>query len=230
VVAATKGGAKLHQSQQCIDLIKNILSLGFTKPYKPMKTQFIKGLAWMILVAVVTGCAVHHLYSRVPKPEQEEVVKQPEPIVEQIDPTSLRGVEAVVYVFKDTEYRHLLRYIVAQCQFESYGFSSRLYQKDRNFTGMGVAYKREQPRSGINKSGEHGRPTAIFASDYDCAMDLLAWYRQHEEFKKPMTLPEYTMELRKKAYFMCSVDHYQRGIERWMAGEKELAEWLYAPM
>jgi hypothetical protein len=143
------------------------------------------------------------------------------------DPTTLVGEAAIRYVFENSEFKNQTEFIVAQCKFESYNFRSNLYMRDRNFVGMGIAYSRNQIRIGINKNGEHGRPTAIYQSDYDCAIDLLDWYRYHGEYFLDACNPtQFVTKLKEKRYFGVRTSHYLNGVNRWMQDKEAKAEWL----
>jgi hypothetical protein len=149
------------------------------------------------------------------------------PCVEVFDPQDLIGEDAVRYVFNNSEFVAQTEFIVAQCKFESYNFQSNLYLKDHNFVGMGVAYKRPQNRIGTNRKGEHGRPTAVYATDYDCALDLLSWYQHHGNyFCESYTPDEFVTKLKEKRYFGAKHSIYLNGVKRWMDDKPDKAYWL----
>jgi len=144
-----------------------------------------------------------------------------------INTESLVGEEAVRYVFDRSEFSGITDFVVAQAKFESYNFRSGLYIKNHNFVGMGVSYKRPQNRIGINRQGERGRPTAIYASDYDCAMDLLSWYRLHGSHFCEVDSPElFVSKLKIKNYFGAPEKVYLKGVKRWLSEQEAKAYWI----
>jgi hypothetical protein len=147
--------------------------------------------------------------------------------VDTFDPEDLQGEQVIRYVFSNSEFAHLTDLVVAQCKFESYGFASSLYKSTRNFSGMGIAYKRNQLRSGINPKGEYGRPTAIYRSDYQAALDLLDWYTFHGTyFCGEVTSNEFVRKLKRKRYFGIYYSRYLGGVNRYLEDKEDLAPWL----
>jgi len=110
---------------------------------------------------------------------------------------------------KNKDYSPLAKYVFAQWQFESANFSSDLYKRAANASGMRVASQRKQAK--IGESNKY----AVYKDWQQCAEDLVLWFDARNFPTMLSSLDNYVMDCKKRGYFTANEASYLAGVKRY---------------
>jgi len=105
------------------------------------------------------------------------------------------------------EFKELAPFVFSQWQFESGNFNSSLYQRAANGSGMRIAQKREQVRTGESNG------YAVYKDWQQCAEDLVLYFRYVRFPQTIESVSQYAFELKKRSYFGAELGQYTKGVQ-----------------
>jgi hypothetical protein len=97
-------------------------------------------------------------------------------------------------------------FILAQWKFETGNYKSSLFNRANNATGMRIASKRKQVRTGETNG------YAVYKDLHQCAEDLGLWF-DYVNFPQAKSLREYVEALKQKGYFTAPLEKYYNGVK-----------------
>lgn len=124
------------------------------------------------------------------------------------------GLIAIVYVII-SEYRQLLRYMIAQAKVETDGFTSRVYLIDNNLYGMKV---NSRPLETPGLMSPEGNRYAHYRNDFDSIRDFVAWLRQTKFPTSVSGAEQYATEMKQRGYYGPSANQYAQNLNFWIYG------------
>lgn len=107
------------------------------------------------------------------------------------------------------DYSALTNFVFAQWQFESANFTSDLYKRAANASGMRIATQRKQER--IGESNKY----AVYENWQQCARDLVLWFDARQFPVQIGSLQNYVIECKKRGYFTANETKYYQGVLRY---------------
>ena len=116
-----------------------------------------------------------------------------------------------------SQFRGLLKYIVAQAQHETGNFTSTVYLQDHNLFGMKWTNggRGQIATQGIQSpEGDH---YAHYANDSESVIDLLKWMA-YTNFPTTVTdVNQYGTELKNRGYFTAGLTSYVGALLNWLS-------------
>jgi len=110
---------------------------------------------------------------------------------------------------KNNDYSTLAPYVFAQWQFETANFTSSLFDRANNASGMRIAAQREQKRTGETNG------YAEYANWQQCAEDLVLWFDARRFPQNCDSLKSYVAECKQRSYFTADESKYYNGCLRY---------------
>lgn len=110
---------------------------------------------------------------------------------------------------KGKNYADLTNFVFAQWQFESANFTSSLYIRANNASGMRIANQRKQKRTGETNG------YAEYKDWQQCAEDLVLWFDARRMPTMFGSLQNYVSACKQRSYFEADENKYYLGVKRY---------------
>lgn len=128
-----------------------------------------------------------------------------------------KGMTANLQIIRESKYKALEPFILAQAKHESENFTSDVYRENNNPFGFKKAEKRNQVGElGTKAPEEEGGYYWHYPTDQEAFKDLILYFNQVKFPTKVNNSLEYATALKVRRYFTDSVYNYKRGIDRWL--------------
>jgi flagellum-specific peptidoglycan hydrolase FlgJ len=122
-----------------------------------------------------------------------------------------------IQVIRQSKYKALERFILAQARHESNNFTSPVYKANNNPFGFKKAEKRKQAgKLGTPAPKKEGGNYWHYPSDTEAFKDLIVYFEAVNFPTSVRNSYEYASALKARKYFTDSVDNYKKGIDRWL--------------
>lgn len=118
-------------------------------------------------------------------------------------------------VIRNSKYKALEPYIIAQSKHESDSYTSEVYKRNNNPFGFKVASKRDQVGKVGTRSPE-GNNYWKFPNDTEAFKDLLKYFDQVSFPTSVSSVTHYATELKKRGYFTDTLSNYVNGMKRFL--------------
>lgn len=119
-------------------------------------------------------------------------------------------------MFGQTEYKHLLPYIIAQAKLESANFTSDLFKKENNMFGMNEVKDRQTTQIGRSSKQYEGMWKGKYFNLSKSALDQLLYLRSTKFPANEQSLMTFAENMKQRGYFTGDSTKYYNALNSWM--------------